>query len=239
MYKSKKKDISIILTGYNEGECLLENLERVRDTLSDTRYSWEIILYDDKSRDDTPEVFRKFAKENINVRAYYHRKNTGRGGTVMDAVKMSKGEIVGYIDTDLELSPIFIPDAIRLLCEGADLAIATRIYTVGAWNLVRAVFTKGYILLSRIMLGLSFKDTEAGFKFFNAKKLRPILKNIKNKGWFFDTEIVARSHLAGLKIVEIPVLYIPRHDKQSSVNLLKDSLEYFRKLLEFRKEMRK
>ena len=155
----------------------------------------------------------------------------------MHAIEKSEGDIVGYIDTDLELSPIFIPEAVRSIREGADMAIGTRIYTVGAWNFTRAILTKGYIFLVRNILSLDYKDTEAGFKFFKKKKIMPILKKVEDKRWFFDTEIVARSHKAGLKIAEIPVLYLPRHDRKSSVNLVRDSVEYFMKLISFRKSV--
>jgi len=58
-----KLDISVILTGFNEGSVLSDNLKRIEKVLNDTKYSWEIILYDDKSQDETLKIFRSFAKK--------------------------------------------------------------------------------------------------------------------------------------------------------------------------------
>lgn len=232
--KSQKVDLSLILTGYNEGRILRGNLERVKRVLNDSRYSWEIILYDDASSDDTPGIFKDFAKRNKNVKAYFHSQNVGRGGTVMHAIKKAKGQIVGYIDTDLELSPIYIPEAIRSIQDGADMVIATRHYSVGVWNFTRAILTKGYVALARIILGHHFTDTEAGFKFFRRRKIIPILKTVKDKRWFFDTEILIRAKQSSLSIAGIPVLYLRRFDKISSVNPIRDSISYFIKLVTFK-----
>ncbi len=232
--KLQKVDLSLILTGHNEGPILRDNLKRVKRVLNDSRYSWEIILYDDASSDDTPSIFKDFAKRNKNVKAYFHSYNIGRGGTVMHAIKKTKGQIVGYIDADLELSPIYIPEAIRQIQDGADMVIATRHYSVGVWNFTRAIFTKGYIILARIILGHHFKDTEAGFKFFRRRKIIPVLNKVKDKRWFFDTEILIMAKRASLSIAEIPVLYLRRFDKISSVNLIRDSISYFIKLVTFK-----
>lgn len=234
--KSKKPDVSVILTGYNEGEKLLENLNRVKNTLLDTKYSWEMILFDDKSTDQTAKTFALFAKNNKNVKFYANRKNMGRGRTVRNAIEMSKGKVVGYLDTDLELSPVYIPEFIRDIDDGADVVIARRIYVVGATNFTRAILSKGYVFLVNKLLGIRIKDTEAGFKFFSQKKALPIIRKCKDNRWFFDTEVVARSIWAGLEVKEIPVVYIYNPRKASSVDPVKDAIRYFRKLLLFRKE---
>lgn len=237
MSKSNKVCLSVILTGYNEGSFLANNLEAVKNLLSNSKYSWEIILYDDGSSDRTPEIFSEFAKHNRNVKVFFHRKNLGRGKTVKDALKVAKGEIVGYIDTDLELSPVYIFEFVGEILNGSDMAIATRFYTVSASNIIRAVLSKGYIFLMHMILGLHFKDTEAGFKFFKRNKILPVIKKVKDDRWFFDTEIVARSYWEGLKIAEIPVVYMRNSEKKSSVNLIKVSLSYLTKLLAFRKNV--
>lgn len=235
--KSNSPDLSIILTGFNEGTTLGKNLKVVRDLLNNSRYSWEIILYDDKSSDDTPKIFERFAAENKNVHAFFHTVNKGRGRTVKDAIFKSKGRIVGYFDTDLELSPAYLFEFVNKIGDGHDVAIGRRFYTIGAANIIRTVISKGYILLRRLLIGLPFKDTEAGIKFFNRKKILPVLDKVKDERWFFDTEIVARSYLAKLSIIEIPVVYVRNTEKRTSVKLFKDSFDYFRQLLAFRKIM--
>lgn len=232
-------DISVLFTGYNEGSELGSNLERVRNLLNTSRYSWEMILYDDRSRDDTPEVFRQFAEKHTNVRAFFHKKNVGRGGTVAEAIKKARGKYIGYIDTDLELSPVYIFEFVKDLENGADMVIATRFYTIGMSNFIRTVMSKGYIFVMHKCLHLPFKDTEAGFKFFKRNKILPILKKVKDKRWFFDTEIVAYSYWFGLKIIETPVVYMRKPEKESSVKVIRDSFDYLKKIWVFRKVAKK
>ena len=235
--KSNYLDLSIILTGFNEGPTVYKNLKTVKDLLNNSRYSWEIILYDDKSSDGTSEVFKKFASENKNIHAFFHTVNKGRGGTVKDAILKSKGKIVGYFDTDLELSPVYLFEFVNKIMDGYDVAIGRRYYTIGMANITRTILSKGYIFLRRLLIGLPFKDTEAGIKFFNREKILPVLKKVRDERWFFDTEVVARSYLEKLSIIEIPVVYVRNTEKKTSVKLLKDSFDYFRKLLIFRKIM--
>ncbi|NTU63075.1 MAG: hypothetical protein HGB05_06655, partial [Chloroflexi bacterium] len=61
---------------------------------------------------------------------------------------------------------------------------------------------------------------------------------VENERWFWDTEIMVRAVLAGLTIREIPCLFIRRYDKQSTVNVIADSIDYFKNLWRFRKTVR-
>lgn len=76
----------------------------------------------------------------------------------------------------------------------------------------------------RTVLGVPLQDTETGYKFFNRKKILPIMKRTMHNGWFWDTEIMALAYRAGLRIREEPVLFIRRLDKKSSVRLLHDAV---------------
>lgn len=240
MLSSNKRDknkISIILTGYNEGDVLLSNLDRIYLFLEKTKYDWELILFDDKSMDKTLDIFKKFASSHNKVKVFKHDNNIGRGGTVIDALKVAKGNIVGYLDTDLELSPIFLPDFIDKILKGYDLVIGSRIYEMNTSNFLRTILSKGYTFLVKVLLNVSYKDTEAGFKFFRKSKIKKVVKKIKDKRWFFDTELVVRSEKMGLKIAETPVLYIRKIDKKSTVNLFRDSIGYFIRLIKLALEL--
>ena len=78
-------------------------------------------------------------------------------------------------------------------------------------------------------------DTETGFKFFNRGKILPVLEQVQDKRWFWDTEIMVRALWNGLNITEIPCLFMRRSDKKSTVNLRKDIWDYLAKLYRFQK----
>ena len=232
-----KIDFTLILACYNEGPTLLNSLKQIEKIMNDTKYKWECICINDSSRDNTYQTLQTFVRSRKNFQLYNHEKNIGRGGTVSEGIKKSKGRVVGFIDVDLEVSEIYIPIFIKAVDEGADIIIATRVYKIAFSNLIRALSTKVYVMLATFILDLKFKDTEAGYKFFNRKKILPILEKTKDKHWFFDTEIVARSYWSGLKIKEIPVLFIRRNDKASTVRLIPDTYAYLKALWNFKKSL--
>ena len=113
------------------------------------------------------------------------------------------------------------------------LATGKRIYKI-KWDL-RWTLSKGYVHLVKLVCKTPFQDTEAGLKFFNREKILPILDEIEDTHWFWDTEILARAYHHGLKIAEVPVLYIRGSPSYTTVKFSSDTFYYFKKLLRFRK----
>jgi glycosyltransferase involved in cell wall biosynthesis len=230
-----KYDVSLVLACYNEAEIFIDSVKRIIDTLDKTDYTWEIIFVDDKSEDNTAALIKKVLKQYArrNLSAYFHPKNQGRGKTVVDGFKKAQGRIVGYIDIDLETGEWYLPKFLETIETGADLASAWRIYDLQLWSLPRWLGSKGYVFLRRLFLGLPYKDTEAGYKFFRRKKLLPLLKKVQYPGWFFDTEIMALAYHHKLKVVEIPVAFVRRFDKTSTVKFIPDTIKYFKDLITY------
>lgn len=234
----KRIDVSLIIACYNEEKLLKESVDAIVSTLSTSVYSYELIFVDDKSRDGTREIITSLVKKNKNFRAVYHDVNQGRGKTVRDGIALAQGNVVGFIDIDLEVSPVYIPSFVRMIMGGeADVVTGLRIYREGIMSLHRSILSRGYSWLVRSVLGIPLQDTETGYKFFNRKKILPILKKTKNNGWFWDTEIMTYAYYEGLTIREEPVLFIRRFDKKSSVRLVRDTINYFRSLLIFRRKL--
>ena len=73
-------------------------------------------------------------------------------------------------------------------------------------------------MIFRIILGTKFKDAQCGFKIAKRKSIQDILKNVKDNGWFLDTELLYISEKSGLFIKEIPVIW--RDDRDSKVKIL-------------------
>lgn len=234
----KRIDFSLIIACYNEEGLLRESIKAVLSVLDDTKLTYELIFVDDKSRDNTREIIASLVKKNKNFRAVYHDVNQGRGKTVRDGIALAQGNVVGFIDIDLEVSPVYIPQFVRMITDGqADVITGLRVYREGLSSLHRAILSRGYSWLMRSMLGIPLKDTETGYKFFDRKKILPILKKTKNNGWFWDTEIMTFAYYEGLNIREEPVLFIRRFDKISSVRLFHDTLDYINNLIMFRSRL--
>jgi hypothetical protein len=98
--------------------------------------------------------------------------------------------------------------------------------------------SRGYSFLVRKLLRVPIHDTETGYKFFRRERLLPVLDQIEDRGWFWDTEFMVRALRHGLRLVEIPGAYVRRSDKTSTVRGLRDSAAYFAKLVRFRRALR-
>ena len=184
-----------------------------------------------------PEKAWSAAFADLDLKVIFHERNQGRGATVTDGFRAAQGEITGYLDVDLEVHCRYVPSLVRALEQGADVATVRRIYAFQILRLDRYLMSRGYSFLVRRLLGVNLQDTETGFKFFRREKLLPILEQIRDPGWFWDTEFMVRALRKGLRIVEIPGAYLRRYDKTSTVRGLRDSAEYFLKLLRFRREL--
>ena len=231
-------ELSVVIACYNEEQVLEASVRELRDTLENFARSYELIFVDDVSRDRTREILaRLLAEEDLPARVILHQRNQGRGATVSDGFRAARGQIAGYLDIDLEVHCRYIPALVRAIERGADVATVRRVYAFQLRSLDRWVLSTGYQALVRRLLATTLQDTETGFKFFRLEALRAVLDDIKDPGWFWDTEFMLRAEREGLRIEEVPGAFVRRHDKTSTVRGLRDSLDYFRKLLAFRRRL--
>jgi len=233
--------LSLVLACYNEAEHLETSFAEIKDTLEQAPFSFEILFVDDVSRDRTREILAGLAAAHpqLAIRIILHEKNRGRGATVTDGFRAARGSVMGYIDVDLEVHSRYIPSLVRAIDQGADVATLRRIYAFQLRSLDRYFMSRGYSFLVRRLLDVTIADTETGYKFFRRDSVLPLLDEIRDPGWFWDTELMARAARRGMRMVEIPGAYIRRKDKTSTVSGVRDSLRYFGQLVRFRVQLRR
>jgi glycosyltransferase AglD len=231
----------VVLACYNEEQVLAASFREIRDTLDTLGRPYEIIFVDDVSRDGTRGLIQSLVAENPQVatQVLLHARNRGRGATVTDGFRMARGEIAGYLDVDLEVHARYIPSLVRAIERGADVATVRRIYAFQVSALDRYAMSRGYSALVRRLLKVSVHDTETGYKFFRRATVMPVVEEVQDPGWFWDTEFMVRAERRGLQIEEVYGAYVRRYDKTSTVSGLRDSFAYFGKLLAFRRELRR
>ena len=232
--------LSVIIACYNEEDVLARSFAEIREVLDDLGRPYELIFVDDVSRDRTRDILREItaAHPSAPIKVILHDVNQGRGATVTDGFRAARGEIVGYLDVDLEVHARYIPSLVRAIEKGAQVATVRRIYAFQLRSVDRYVMSRGYSYLVRRLLGTRVHDTETGYKFFRREALLPVLDEIRDRGWFWDTEFMIRAERRGLRVAEVPGAYVRRFDKTSTVSGLRDSVRYFGKLLAFRRELR-
>lgn len=230
-------DLSVVLPCYNERVVIEESTAEIVRVLEATRLDWEIIFVDDVSKDDTVARAERLCAADSRLRLIRHARNTGRGRTATDGMRAARGRIVGFLDIDLEVPARYIPPAVEAIRAGAEVVCAWRIYLPNLSLIHREILSKGYSRLVRRQLGLPLRDTEAGFKFFDRARILPILDQSRNPGWFWDTEVMARAYFAGLRIVELPAVFVKRNEVPTTVRIIPDTIEYWRQLRRFRPEV--
>ncbi|MDD5423555.1 MAG: glycosyltransferase [Candidatus Omnitrophica bacterium] len=239
MSENNNVDVSIVIACYNDAPHLRANIGHIIDIMDLTRYSYEVIMVDDKSRDNSREMIDRIINERPerHLRKIFHERNMGRGRSVTDGFLEANGRMMGYIDIDLEIHARYIPSVLLEIEKGADFVIARRLFDLNYHSIVRFIVSKGYIRFSSIVLGMKRIDSESGFKFFNRETMLDTIKNVNDDHWFWDTEVVCRSRLADKKIVEVPALFIKLPHKPSTVKFSRDIIDYIKKLFSFRREL--
>lgn len=230
--------LSIVIPSYNEERNLKKGiLSEVSNYLKNVRYSYEVIIVDDGSTDDTRDLIDKFIK---NKRGWQLIENQhgGKAITVMTGLLAAKGEIALFTDMD-QATPIgevekLLPkfdEGLPAGRQGYDIVIGSRHGRVGA-PFLRKLMAYGFAVLRNIILGLPFQDTQCGFKAFNQRAIKKIIPKIKDewgvlhtKGGAvnagFDVELLYLAKKYGLKIAEVPVDW--KYVDTERIQIIKDA----------------
>jgi len=226
-------DYSLILPCYNEGAHFFGSVADILSSLSLFRYRYEVIFVDDGSTDGTKRKIGAVCKKNSQCRYVFHPENKGRGAAVATGIRSANAGIVGYMDIDGEVSALYMPRLVEFIRDGyADVVVGKRVYRTSFSSLIREMASVGYHRVANFLFHTQGIDTESGYKCFRKKVFLPVLETIKSTHWFWDTESIVLSQRQGLVVKEVPVLFIRRRDKPSSVRLLPDTISYCKHMWE-------
>ena len=118
---AEKIDLSIIVPCYNESENVVNTVEKIVTALADRPETWELIMVNDGSTDDTFEVMQRVAKEDSRVVPAGYPKNGGRGKALRTGFREARGEIICSTDADLSYKADYILDLLDALAEDPDI----------------------------------------------------------------------------------------------------------------------
>lgn len=230
MKDKKKCFISLIIPAYKQERFIARELSRTEKTLKSLDYPFEIIVVVDGMVDRTFENAKKIKSRHIKV--YSYASNKGKGYAIRYGLVRSKGNILGFIDSGMDLNPGGIAILLKkILNEGADIVIGSKRHPLSKvkYPLDRKIISWLGQLLIKVLFGLNVKDTQVGMKFFRREILENVLPRLLVKRFAFDIEILAVAHYLGYKkIHEAPVEI--NYNFESSVlsqNLLKVLIDTF------------
>jgi dolichol-phosphate mannosyltransferase len=201
--------LSIVIPAYNEERFIGTLLEQVRAVpLADLGVSREVIVVDDCSKDATSEIVSRVP----DVHLYRLPVNSGKGAAVRAGINLATGDYLIIQDADLEYDPQDYLPMIRAILEGrGDVVYGSRYLGRGRHAHQSLAAYLGGRSLSLVMwatTGHYITDTVTALKLFP----RPLLPSLalETKGFETDHEITAKVLARGLRIVEVPVKYMPR-----------------------------
>jgi len=229
--------ISVILPAHNEEKNIGEAIERTEERLRELNADYEIIVAEDGSRDRTYEIALSYSRRNRRIRALHSEERLGRGEALKRAFKVADGDILLYMDVDLATDLSHIADVLKLMEHGYDIVIGSRKSPLSKRAPSRRLLSWCYNLWVRAILGSKIRDHQCGFKAFRREKILEVLDEVRDNGWFWDTEILVRAQRKGMRIAELPVRWNERGD--SKVRVLRDSLEMWLSTLLLRFELMK
>ena len=217
--------IDIVVPVHNEQAALQDSIRRLHEFLShEMPYAWRIVIADNASTDATLAMARAMAFELEHV-TVLHLSRKGRGRALRTAWTASDADVLCYMDVDLSTDlRALLPLVSSLVCGHSEVAIGSRL-APGA-RIVRGpkreIISRGYNLLLRHVLRARFSDAQCGFKAIRADAARPLLPQIQDQGWFFDTELLILAQRRGLRIHEVAVDWID--DPDSRVDIVATAL---------------
>jgi glycosyltransferase involved in cell wall biosynthesis len=232
----RRPGYSIIIPAYEEGARLGATLDKILTYVSERGWDAEIIVVNDGSRDNTPEIVRERAEKHPGLRLLENPGNRGKGFSVRNGMLHARGEVLLFSDADLS-SPI--EEAGKLfasIAAGADVAIGSRWLQSDLQTqrqpLYRQLFGRVFNLLLRIILGLRFKDTQCGFKAFTRRSAQAIFPRQRIERWGFDPELLFLAKKFGFRVAEVPVAWA--HREGTRLSPLRDGIRMFGEMLKIR-----
>jgi glycosyltransferase involved in cell wall biosynthesis len=232
--------LSVIIPAYNEHDRIVPTLANTIAYLKEQSYCSEVIVVSDGSRDETAQVAQSFdAPENVYIRALEYHPNRGKGYAVRYGMLRSNGRIVMFMDADYAVPMSYSQKGISLIEEGYDMAIASRALS-GAQiqehqNFFRKLSAKFYTLIQNTYLGISYPDTQCGFKFFSRKATQALFEKQKLNSVIFDPEILWLAKKAGFRVAQFPVAWRHVGDSRIQYDNLQKSLFVFQELFRIRR----
>jgi dolichyl-phosphate beta-glucosyltransferase len=225
-------EISILVPAYNENALILNTLNGLQSFMKNRPESYEIILVDDGSQDQTVSLIRDWQKSNTaELKLLINEANMGKGFSVRRGVMESRGKYIIFIDADLPYELDAIDDFINALNGGCDLAVGSRVLPqskVRGVPKLRYIAGQVFSWLERSILSTKVADTQCGFKAFTSTAAKEIFRRLTISGFGFDVELFFVARKLKYHIQPVAVQMIDRHQNRASrVRLFSDSLEMF------------
>jgi dolichol-phosphate mannosyltransferase len=222
-------DLSIIIPMFNEAENAETTLRRVEEALSSFPGTYEIIVVNDGSFDNTFNILKEIEKKSGNMRVVSYPRNMGRGKALRTGFNKSKGEIIASIDADLSYDPHYILEFVETLKkeEDIDFVLASP-YMPGGGTKNVPFFRLWISKLGNNILRFAMPNriyTSTGiFRAYRRKVLDSL--ELESDGKEIHLEILSKALALGYHVKEIPAILSGREKGKSKFKFRKTSITH-------------
>ena len=215
--------LSVLLPIFNEERELDACLDRVLAS----PIPHQVIAVDDCSTDATAKILGR--RNDPRLKVIRHDKNRGKGGGIRTALKHVTGDVCIIQDADTEYDPCDYAKLIEPIKQGrAQVVYGARDLSTQPW--IGHLGNKFLTVMTNILVGTHLSDMETCYKVVPAALLRDL--NLKSRGFEIEPEISVKLGKRRVKIVEVPISYMPRHEKK--LRRFRDGFRSLMALLRYR-----
>lgn len=212
--KAHIDNISIIMPAFNEAGNIEQTVKRCFSTLKELGQKGEVIVTDDGSQDGTLKVLQSLSAQFPELKIIVHLQNEGYGAALKDAAQAAQGDYIVSIDSDGQFDIAEIHLLIEEMNKGYDVVTGYRKKKKDSF--FKVIANRGFNLITQVLFGISFKDTNCAFKLYNSGIFDKI--NIEAQGYPAPTEILVKLHTLGFKIGQVGISHFYREKGKSALS---------------------
>jgi glycosyltransferase involved in cell wall biosynthesis len=209
------ENISVIIPAKNEGK----NIDRLISNLQQLYPSFEIIVIDDGSTDNTAA-----AAKNTGAKVYSHPYNIGNGAAIKSGIRRASGDILVFMDADLQHNPEDI-ETILSYFPDYDMVVGAR-STKDQTSIGRAFGNKIYNWLASYVTKFNVQDLTSGFRAIKSDVARQFLYLLPNS-YSYPTTMTLAVLRTGRALKYIPITVKVRKAGKSNIKIFKDGIRFF------------
>ena len=208
--------ISIVIPTYKEAKNIKHLLESIDHALQSLNYAYEVVIVDDNSNDGIEDLVIMLSKKfPVKIKIRILKKDLS--ASVIEGIKMSKGDILVVMDGDLSHPPSKLPDLVKpIIDKKYDISIGSR-FIEGADIEGFGFFRRMNAFVSRILARplVKVSDPMSGFFAFR-KSIIPDYEILTPVGFKIGLEILVKS--GSKKITEVPIIFAKRYAGKSKLS---------------------
>jgi glycosyltransferase involved in cell wall biosynthesis len=233
----KNPKLSILMPAYNEEATIAEIVKRIdKVDLAKIGVDRELIIVDDGSKDKTVEIVQGLQARYPYIRFIQHKKNKGKGGAIKTAIKAATGNMMIVQDADLEYDPQDYFKCIRPILEGKAKVVygSRRLNKTNKQYSSLSFFIGGRMItfILNILFFTWLTDEPTCYKTFRSDVIKNMRIDCDKFDW--EPEVTAKILKRGIKIVEVPIHYYPRTEKEGKKIRWNDGVDALSTMLKYR-----